>query len=144
MSFERKATFEICGAVVRKPFVAPSGKFARVTLATPGRSGEKKTDVRAFDGEIIREIADLGVGQTVRVTGDVDSEKLTNKAKQEVVVDGYTAWQTVLTARWLQVEGSSKAPPPEPGAKANPAPKSKAKGWGDDEPPPPSDDDIPF
>lgn len=133
MSFERKATFEICGAVVRKPFVSQSGKFAKVTLATPGRTTEKKTDVRAFDAGIIEEIGSLGVGQTVRITGDVDSEKLTAKDKSEVSVDGYPVWMTVLTARWVSVEGSSRAPSPTPGVAP---PKAKAKRL--------DDDDIPF
>lgn len=125
MSFERKATFEICGAVVRKPFVSQAGKFAKVTLATPGRTTEKKTDVRAFDAQIIGDIRALGVGQTVRITGDVDSEKLTAKDKSEVKVDGYVVWSTVLTARWIQIEGSSRAPNPAPGAaSAKARPKS--------------------
>jgi hypothetical protein len=137
MSFDRGAGFRICGHVVRK-YVSPTGKFASLVIATPNqRGGETKHDVRAFDLPVVEQIHELGVGQIVQVTGGIDNEKLTNKAKEEVKVDGFNVWLTKLTIRAITVEGSSKAPAP-----GKPAEKPKAKTWGDDAPA--ADDDVNF
>lgn len=111
MGFEQGAGFRICGAVVRK-FVPPSGKCAFLTLATPGKKGEVKHELRAFDYDLIVEAGSLGVGQIVQCTGSVDNEPLRDKARNDVQVDGRTAWVTKLTIRAMTVEGSSAKPKP--------------------------------
>lgn len=126
MSWERGAGFRITGAVVRK-HVAQSGKVAFLTLGVPGNKGETKIDVRSFDVLVIEEIGSLGVGQTVQVTGNVESQKLTTKKGDDVLVDGYAKWVPALSVKKIDVEGSSRAPAPTGGA---PAPNSAAdKGW---------------
>jgi hypothetical protein len=126
VSWDRGAGFRVTGAVVRK-FVAQSGKVAFLTLAVPGNKGETKIDVRSFDVLVIEEIGGLGAGQTVQVTGNVDSQKLTTKAGADVMVDGYAKWVPALTVKAIKVEGSSIAPAANDGA---PPPNSAAdKGW---------------
>lgn len=109
MSFEHGAGFRICGAVVRK-FVPPSGKCAFVDIATPGKKGEIKHELRTFDYDLIVEVGSLGVGQIVQVTGSVESETLKDKGRNDVKVDGRTAWVSKLTIRALTVEGASIKP----------------------------------
>lgn len=109
MSWDRGAGFRIVGAVVRR-FVPPSGKCAFVTLAVPGKKGEVKHELRTFDHDLIVEVGSLGVGQIVQATGNVDNEPLRDKAKNDVQVDGRTAWVPKLTIRDLKIEGSSVAP----------------------------------
>jgi hypothetical protein len=125
-SWEKGGGFRLCGVIYRAPFVAPSGKFARLNVAAPGgRGGEMKHVVRAFDGAVIEEIRGLGIGMTVQVTGSVDNEALKNKAGEDVKVDGYTAWVSKLTARKIEVEGSSK-PAARPDVKD---PETVRKAW---------------
>lgn len=129
MNFERGAGFRICGAVVRR-FVPPSGKCAFLMLATPGKKGEVKHELRAFDYDLIVEVGSLGVGQTVQCTGSVDNEPLKDKAKNDVQVDGRAAWVPKLTIRAMTVEGSSKAP-----AIADAPPRAgRDPDFGDDSP----------
>jgi len=129
-SWEKGAGFRICGHVVRVPFLARSGKFAKVTLAVPGGgrsgTGEKKIDVRAFEADVIAEIAQLGAGMTVQITGNVDSESVKDKAGNSVKVDGYDVWVSVLTAKKVDVEGSSRKPAEKPDAGD---PEAVRKAW---------------
>ncbi len=120
--FERGHGVRVCGFVERA-FVPPSGKCAFLTVAVPGRPKEQKIEMRTFDKEdLIPRIKALGVGQIVTVTAGIESNKLTNKARQEVQVDGRTAWVMVLTIRTLAVEGEAeKAKEPE---KTQAAPKT--------------------
>ncbi len=71
----------------------------------PGRQREQKIELRTFDADRIARVGELGVGETVTVTAGVESNKLTNKARQEVQVDGRAVWCMVLTIRTLAVEG---------------------------------------
>lgn len=136
MKFEHGAGFRICGAVVRK-WVSPTGKFASLVVGAPnGKGKETKHDLRAFDPELVEQIHGLGVGQIVQATGGIDNEKQTNKAKEEIKVDGYNVWLTKLTIRALTVEGSSVKPGAPPAAQVAP------KGWDDN--PPAADDDVNF
>lgn len=121
------AGFRICGSVVRK-FVAPSGKIAFLTLDVFVDGRGKKVDMRGFS-EMVEEIGTLNNGALVEVTGTIDIEKLTDKQRQPVVVDGREKWVTALTVRAVKTEGSSKAP-----AKAAPSKQSS----------PAADDDLPF
>jgi hypothetical protein len=112
MTFEHGAGFRICGAVVRR-FVAPSGKVAFLTLGVPGPRGEVKHELRTFKEDLIVEVGSLGVGQIVQVTGSIDNERLTDKSRKEVTVDGRAAWVTKLTIKAIAVEGVSKASAPK-------------------------------
>lgn len=120
MSWERGAGFRIIGALVRAPFVAQSGKFAKLTLGVPNTRGESKIDVRAFNADVIEEIRGLGIGQTVQVTGTVDTEAVKDKKGEKVLIDGYAYWVSVLTAKAVTVEGASTRPaaPPKTDAAA--------------------------
>lgn len=123
-SWERGAGFRITGAVVRK-YVPPSGKCAFLTLGTPGNRGEQKTDCKTFDLLVVEEIAALGVGQTVQVTGSVESEKVKDKKGNEILVDGYAKWVPSLVVKTVAVEGASVAP-----SSGAAAPQAKEdKGW---------------
>ena len=126
MNWDRGAGFRIVGAVVRR-FVPPSGKCAFVTLAVPGKKGEVKHECRTFDHDLIVEVGSLGVGQTVQVTGTLDNEPLKNKEKQDVQVDGRTAWVPKLTIRDLKIEGSSVKPSVAPPVDSAPP----ATDWDD-------------
>jgi hypothetical protein len=126
-SWEKGDGWRITGVVVKDPYINRAGTFAALTIATPGKKGEKKHDVRAFDADLIEEIRGLGIGMTVQVTGGIDNESLKDKAGKDVSVDGWRVWVTKLTARKIEVEGSSRAPAPAGG---KPAPNSaEDKGW---------------
>lgn len=114
MKFEQGAGFRVCGSVVRR-WTNQAGTYATLTLdvfvvdAERGRSATKKLDFRAFRG-VVTEIAVLTPGSMVEVTGSIDTEKLTNKAKEDIIVDGYPVWVTKLTVRAVKAESSSRAP----------------------------------
>lgn len=114
MKFEQGAGFRVCGSVVRR-WANQAGTYATLVLDVfvvdeeRGRSANKKLDFRGFRGAVT-DIAVLTPGAMVEVTGSVDSEKLTNKAKEDVMVDGYPVWVTKLTVRAVKVESSSRAP----------------------------------
>lgn len=136
MGFEQGAGFRICGAVVRR-FVAQSGKAAFLTLDVVGDRGSKKIELRAFDRSMVADIGELGAGQIVECTGSVDVEKLTNKKRDEIKIDGYAKWVPALTIRVLRIEGSSRAPAPsngeQPPASEPPPANSTADTWQDGE-----------
>ena len=93
---------------VHRAFVPQSGKVAFLTIAVPGKQKEQKIEMRTFDGEMIRRVGGLAVGEEVTVTAGVESTKLTNKAKQHVEIDGRAAWILALTIRTLEVEEKAK------------------------------------
>ena len=134
MGFQHGASFRICGVVVRR-FVSQSGKAAFVTLNVAGDRGGKKIELRAFDQSIVDEIGALGAGQIVEVTGTVDVEKLTNKKRETIKVDGYEKWFPALVIRALTVEGSSRAPAaPTNGTPAETPPAaSTGANWQDED-----------
>jgi len=136
MGFQHGAGFRICGAVVRK-FVNGKHNFASLTLDVVGAPRSKKIDLRAFDEDIVHQIGQLGAGQTIEVTGSVDVETIKAKDRKEVLVDGYSKWVSVLTARSIKVEGSSVQPRNEPKREAGaepPAPSAPAGGgWNDED-----------
>lgn len=122
---EMGAGFRVCGFVVRR-FVTPSGKAAFLTLDVPSeKAGKtKKIDLRAFDDEVIGDVGSLTPGAKVQVTGVVDMEKVTDKARAPIMIDGREKWTPALTIKKVTVEGSSKAPKPpsEPSKKSDGAP----------------------
>jgi len=123
-AFRHGAGFRICGAVIRR-WVSSSGKFATLTLDVSAHPRSKKIQVRAFDQAVVAEIAELGAGQTVEVTGQIDADCLKNKAKAEVKVDGYPVWVFPLTVKALKVEGASRRPQ-EPAPEPQRAPEQQS------------------
>ena len=91
MSREHGHGFRATG-FVHRAFVPPSGKCAFLTIAVPGKQKEQKIEMRTFDGEMIRRVGGLAVGEEVTVTAGVESTKLVNKARQPVEVDGRAVW----------------------------------------------------
>ncbi|HVQ52903.1 MAG TPA: hypothetical protein VMS92_22940 [Mycobacterium sp.] len=120
MNWERGAGFRIVGAVDRK-FVPLSGKCAFLTLAVPGQRGEVKHECKTFDLLVIEEIRALGQGQVVQAIGTPEREKLTNKAKQPVMVDGREVWVPMFKINALTVEGGSARAKQEAAADDKPA-----------------------
>ncbi len=90
-----KSTFEVIGAVVRK-YVAPSGKFASLKVETSTNGFKSLHDLKTFDGTVCRQIETVGIGEMVRVMGELGTEQLKNKAKDGIELDGYKVYVAVL------------------------------------------------
>lgn len=99
MAFQEK------GTVVRM-FVAKSGKFARLTLDIPNDRGSIKIPFVTFD--CTSDFAPLRKGDEVELSGRIGIEKLTDKNRRDVQVDGYTHWQPQLVV--TSVKPSKVAP----------------------------------
>jgi len=137
--WQRGAGFRIVGAVAKKPFVPPSGKCAFLELAVPGRKDkEVKHELRTFDYDMINEVAALGVGMIVQVTGTVDREPLQAKINgkyENAQINGKDVWITKLTIGAITVEGAAVAQPKGDArqtAKPAPVPPSTAYSGLDD------------
>ncbi len=129
MSATRGHGFRAVGFVDRV-FIPPSGKVAFLTVAVPGRQKEQKIELRTFDKEdMIPRVRALGVGETVIVTAGIDSNKLINKAKQEVEVDGRAVWCMTLVIRTLEVEGAEKKADAPKGQSVEEQSKSDGVDW---------------
>lgn len=100
--------FRIVGFVVRK-FTASSGKFGRLTVDVNQSPHPAKLDLRTFDPSLVADVGQLQAGQKVQIRGRIEVEKLKNKAKEEIKIDGYAHWSTVLTLTALEVEGNGRA-----------------------------------
>lgn len=137
MSWERGAKFRVIGYVERS-FVPPSGKCAFVTLAVPGRNKDQKLEFVAFDHDAIVACGALGKGQTVQIRGNIGSQALKNKAKQDVEVDGRTVWTSRLEAVTIDVQGEKSKPAPT-GTAGKPLSETKTWGDGDSEKKAPTD-----
>lgn len=95
--------FRIAG-IVDRVFAAQSGKFAKVTVSAPDGKGKlQKIDVVAFS-ESFQQLANLGQGEEVTITGNIAMEKLTDKGRNEIKVDGYAKWSPMLVAKAVKVE----------------------------------------
>jgi single-stranded DNA-binding protein len=136
-----KAEFRITATVAAargrgtNPRVAASGKVANLTLEVcrPGNDGDRPKrsflDVVAF-GETVADVRDLGAGESVVVVGELQTEKLTDKARNPVQSDGYDVWVTRLVARKVETLGQSAEQQPRTAQASTAIPAS--------------DDDIPF
>jgi hypothetical protein len=115
MQDERK--FTITGVVAApkgkgtNPFVTAGG-FSRLNVETSVGGKKSFAGIIGFS-EVIEAMRKLGPGMTVTVTGDVSSAKLTDKARADVVVDGYPVWVTELVARAIVVRGGAVEAAPE-------------------------------
>lgn len=111
MAFEQGSGFRICGSVVRK-WVASTNTVARLVLDVFVDGKSKKLDMIAFKDPVI-DVAGLEAGQIVEVTGRIDTEKLTDKKREAVKVDGYEKWVPMLVIRSVKVAPSSKKSTPK-------------------------------
>lgn len=91
------AKFKITGAVLDK-FVAQSGKFAKLRVETSINGKRAKHVIKVFDHDCVRVVDTCGNGEMITVEGSVGQETLKDRAGQEVKVDGYSVWQTMLVA----------------------------------------------
>lgn len=106
------AGFRIVG-IVEKVFLAASGKFAKLTISCPGNQDRmQKVDVVAFSDKFDL-VKNIGQGEEIRVTGAIAMEKLTNKAREEVKVDGYAKWSPMLVLADVTVMQQAAAPKAE-------------------------------
>lgn len=142
MSFTHGAGFRVCGAVVRR-FVVPSGKCAFLVLDVVAHPRSKKIEFKAFDRGMVDEIAGLGDGQTVEVTGQVDMETVKSRDRKDINVDGRAKWVPTLVVKAIKIEGSSVRPAAanDSGTAAPPPSGSRSSSW-DDEGPSDLDDRI--
>lgn len=113
-NIDNQARFVIAGPV-RKAFAAPSGKFGKLEVLVKNKNGKDcRYEVRAFDSDLIRQIADVGAGQTVKCSGTIDIEPLKNRGKAEIKIDGYSVWVSVFTLKKLEVEALPERPAGNP------------------------------
>lgn len=114
---EEGGGFRICGVVKRK-FTASSGTFGTLDLEYMSRDNRKtRNRLKTFADTVVNELAQLSEGDKVIVTGEVSQEKVTNKAKEAVKVDGYDLYVPLLRLRTIKVDPSSqgtKEPESEP------------------------------
>jgi len=103
--------FSITGAVTRK-YANDKGTFARLGLSVSDGQRKRNVDVKAFAVRVVASIARLSDGDIVSVAGDVKSEKLTDKTKQEVQVDGRAVWVPSLVATEIKLEAQQQQQPP--------------------------------
>src|SRR6266480_7277097 len=102
------AGFRICG-VVERVFAAQSGKFAKVTVSCPGDKGKaQKIDIVAF-ADAFNLLKSLGQGEEVQITGSIAMEKLTDRQRNDVRIDGYVKWSPMLIAKAVKVEAALAA-----------------------------------
>jgi len=117
---QQGAGFRICGSVVRR-FVVPSGKVAFLTLDVFADGHGKKIELRGFK-DMVEEIGVLQPGALVEVTGAVEMEKLTDRNRNPVLVDGREKWVHAMTVRAIKHEASSRPPAARPPANNVPPP----------------------
>jgi hypothetical protein len=133
VGWEEGAGFRIVGCV-KRVFVADSGKFAKLTVDVQANAHAKTLELKCFDRSVIGDIRALRQGQRVQVRGKVESEKVTDRARNEVKVDGYALWIPALRPTSVEVEGSSRAPAPRKDlAAAAPTPSPARESGGDDD-----------
>ncbi len=96
--------------------VPPSRKCVFLTVSFPGEKVGKRTkvDLVAF-ADTMESVEALGQGEKVQVTAALSKKVLSNKAKQEVELDGNKVWVLQLIARTVKTEKSETpdGPPPE-------------------------------
>lgn len=130
MSWEEGAGFRVVGCVLRT-FISQSGKFAKLTVDVAMHPHPAKIEFKSFDLIVIDHIRQLKKGQRIQVRGKIESEKLTDKSRAAVKVDGYDVWVAALRPSSIEVEGSSRAPAPRAAA---PAPAEREPGSDDSDP----------
>jgi len=136
-----ESTFRITGCVASprqggaNPRIAPSGKVGnlKIEVCRPGRDGGRPMrsflEVVGF-GETVEQMQALASGEHVLVTGELQTEKQVDRAKNAVRVDGYEVWITRLVARKIETLSQSAKQQPRTAQAFTAVPAS--------------DDDIPF
>jgi single-stranded DNA-binding protein len=137
-----KATFTIVGCVAsprqgsENPRIGPSGKKAtlRLELCRPGKDRDRPSksyhDVVAFDADMIDQMRALGIGESVLISGDIQPEKVVDRARNPVQSDGYDIWKDTKVARKVETLAQSAEQQPRTAQASTAIPAS--------------DDDIPF
>lgn len=83
----------------RNPAVFEKNAILRVEYVTGGKYTQKP-EFQCFPGDVDFEVLrKLTPGEEVDIEFTLTTRSLTNKAKEEVKVDGYTKWVLVATAR---------------------------------------------
>lgn len=108
---EMETKFLVCGYVKRK-WVSDKGNFGTLTVDTKSGTHETIVTLRSFKDGDIDGIRALSEGQMVRVTGVISDEKLTDKQKNDVKVDGYNVYTTRLNIKKVEVDKTSQRPAP--------------------------------
>lgn len=136
------AKFKITGAVLDK-FVAQSGKFAKLRVETSINGKRAKHTIKVFDYDCVRIVDTCGNGEMITVEGSVGQEVLKDRAGQEVKVDGYSVWQTMLVA--LSIISATSVPTQRQTSNQRPQqrPAQRREAPPTDDPPV-DDDQIPF
>ncbi len=112
---------------VERVFTPPSRKCSFVTVSFPSEKPGKRTkvDLVAFQ-DMVEPASALGQGELVTVTAGLSNKLLTNKAKQDVQVDGRNVWILQMVIRTITTAKSdTKAAPKDE------APPPAQKSWGE-------------
>lgn len=113
MTQQHGAGFRVSG-LVNRVYVNDKGTFAALTVQVEQSGRRKLLDVRGFDAPVTSAISRLTNGDTVEVTGSVDTEPLKDKGKNEIAVDGRPCWVVKLTAKAVKVTAPKAAPEENP------------------------------
>lgn len=138
MSWSEGTGFRVIGTVVRA-FVAPSGKFGKLTLKVNEPPHPPQLEFKTQDRIVAGDIGQLRQGMRIQVTGKIQSEKVQEKmgdGYEDIKVNGYPVWVPVLRPVKFEVEGSSRAPAPKepkPGASDDPFKRSGDREPGGDD-----------
>lgn len=113
MGWEEGTGFRVVGCVSRV-FIADSGKFAKVSVDVRQSPHAAKVEFKIFDRSVIGEIWQLRIqkGTLVQVRGKIESEKLTDKSRAPIKVDGYEVWMPALRPSSIEIEGEVRASEP--------------------------------
>lgn len=122
--------FRIVGFVTKK-FAAQSGKFGRVTVDVNQSPHPAKMEIRTFDPALVADIGKLQAGQKVQIRGRIENEKLKTRDKEEVKVNGFAYWATILTMTEMEIEGSGRKSEPSRPDGQSPSPAARNPFGGD-------------
>jgi hypothetical protein len=104
-----QARFKIVGAV-SKHWINAKGNFGTCDIEV--QDGKYKSIFRrckAFS-DVIDAFREIGIGEVIEVVGNLGNEKLTNKAREDVKVDGFNVWVNVLTITSIKRDGEVVRP----------------------------------
>lgn len=85
------AKFTITGAITQK-FVSPGGKFAALKVETKVNGFRALHNLKTFDNTVVRQIETCGIGEVVNVAGELGTEALRTKSKEDVLVDNFKVY----------------------------------------------------
>lgn len=130
MSWQEGAGFRVVGTI-KRIFVSPTGKFAEIKLSVNVQPHPPEIVLKSFDRALIGDMKrDLRLGQRVQFTGKIENEKLQDRQRNDVKVDGYDVWLHAMRPTKYEIEGSSRVPAPKSEGK----PAEREPGGDDDDP----------